>query len=123
LHVGRDLRHGREALRQRPQVEAGAADHDRQPPLLQRGIDFRPGQRRPASGAAALGHRQEAVKAMRHRGAVGSRGLCRQDRQLAVDLHAVGVDHGAAELAGERQCQGRLPAGRRSAEHDDHGVV
>ncbi len=62
------------------------------------GADFLQRHGLPAGGGASLGAGQGTVQAVGSAGFVGSARAGGQDRQLAVDLHAVGVDDGAAEL-------------------------
>ena len=97
-YVRRHRRDIRQPLHQRPQVKAGAADDDGQPAGRMGGADLLQRHGLPAGGGASLGCRQDAVQAVGRAGFVGGGRAGGQDRQLAVDLHAVGVDDGAAEL-------------------------
>ena len=104
----RDRRHRGQTLRQRAQIEPGAADHDRQPARGARGVDL--GERHPAPAPGRARARRR--RARRRAGAapappppVRPRG---QDREIAIDLHAVGIDDRAAETFGERQRQRRF---------------
>ena len=114
----RHLGHRRQAMQQRLQIEPGAADHDRQPAggdarrdrLARRAASQRPAE----AGSAAA---EDAVQPVRHARLVGGVGPRRQQRQLAVELHAVGVDDHAvarARRAAARAPTCRSPTGRRS---------
>lgn len=50
-------------------------------------------------------------------------GLRGQDRQAAINLHAVGVDDLAAELFGERDSQRRFAARGRPTDHQHRQIV
>ena len=60
-----------------------------------------------------------AVQAMRHLRLVGLGRPGREDLQLAIALHGVGIDDDAAKGARDRQGSGRLAAGRRPCDKHD----
>ena len=62
-----------------------------------------------------------AVEAVRDGGFILRRGTGREDAELAVDLHRVGVDHHAAVLEGELHREPRLAARGRSGNQDGVG--
>ena len=58
-----------------------------------------------AAGRIGLPAAEEAIKGVRQAGEVGCRRPGRQNGEVTIDLHAVGVDDDAAEALGEGQGQ------------------
>ena len=109
-----------ETLRQCLEVEARAADDDRQEPLgLGRG-DRRERGITPACDGEIHRSVDRAVELMRCGGKVGCVGAGGDDREVAIDLHGIGVDHDPAEAPGEGDRQRRLAAGGRTC--DENGL-
>ena len=105
---------GASPSQQRPQIQPGAADQDRQAAGAMGGIDLGQASAAPAPGRAALGGVEHAIEPVRHARLAACVGPRRQDAQLAIDLQAVGIDDRAAERA--RQCRAPAPTCRsRSA--------
>src|SRR4051794_32014706 len=121
LHAGtdagadvlRDRRHRRKSLRQRLEVEPGAADQDRYAAGGTRFIQHRLHVGQPASDRIVLGRIHVAIEPVRHARLFGHGRPCRDDVQVAINLHRVGVDDDAGKPLGQRQCQRRLAAGGR----------
>jgi len=91
-----DFRDRGEPFLKRPQIEASAADENRQPSGARRRGDFGQRQRAPVPDGTTLAGVEEPIEPVRHLplgSLAGSRG---QDVQIAVALHAVGVDDHAA---------------------------
>ena len=110
---GGHRRHVGKPAQQRLEVEAGAADEDRQ--LVPRA---RLGQRRRRvlePGADRTVHRgvAMAVQPVRNARLVVRRRPRGNDAQVAIDLHGIRIDDDAAAFFGQRQRQRRLAAGRR----------
>jgi hypothetical protein len=126
LSVGADLGgHGRnfgQALQQRLQIEPGAADDDRQPAGAPGGVDLGLRQPEPPSSRTALRRRIYSEKPMRDPRLVRRRRPGGQHPQLAVDLHAVGIDDDAVERLRRLECQRRLAAAGRPGD-DQHGAI
>jgi len=63
---------------------------------------------------------------MRHSRLFGRRGPCRDNGEIAIDLHGIGIDDDAAERFGERERERRLPARGRAGDEDGgrggHGI-
>jgi phosphoserine phosphatase len=74
-------------------------------------------------GGAALGRVEKAVEPMRRPLLGRSLGARGQDAQIAVDLHAVGVDDGAAECVCQLQRQRRFAARGRAGDDQDGRLV
>ena len=124
-NIGGNVRNRRETMQQGMQIQPGAADHDRGPPLRQRLADRRPRQLQPAPGRRRICRIQDAVQPVRRARLVLGGRAGRENAQIAVQLHAVGVDDHAALGFGQTQRQGRLAAGRRAG-HDNqagHGTA
>ena len=113
-------RNGAEPPRQCLEVKASAADDDRQAlgafDLIERGADI---DAPPADGII-FRRIHVAVKHMRHPQLLCCRRSRRDDAQIPIDLHGIGIDDGAAQLLGERKRNGRLAARSRSG--DENGV-
>ena len=91
----RDRRHGGQAVDQRLEIEPGAADQQRpagRPRARPR--SRRPRQLAPAADRAALGRIDHAVEPMRRPRSAPRVRARRQHLQVAIDLHAVGIDDG-----------------------------
>ena len=109
-HLGRDRRHRRQPARQRLEIQPGAADEDRQHAL--------PRAPRPAPCAASatqapdgIIHRRVdmAVEPVRRARLLVRRRPRREDAQVAIDLHGIGVDDVAAALSASRSASADLP--------------
>ena len=114
-----NLRDRRQPVLQGTQIEAGAADDDRQAPRLLRSRDLVERQRTPARGGPAIGSIEKAVEAMRRArqcGHVRTRG---QDVQVAVALQAVGIDDRAVQGLRQRQGERRFAACGRAGDDED----
>jgi len=88
-------------LGERLEIEAGAADEDRQAPL-----DFRIAQCvrhvfEKTAYRVALAGGNRAVETMRGTLHLRLRRACGEDGKLAIDLHGIGIDDDAAEALGE----------------------
>jgi hypothetical protein len=93
----RDFWNRCQTLLERPDVKAGAADHNRQAPGARDRGNFVQRPPTPIGDRAALAGIQKTVEPVR-RALFGSGiGACRQDAEIAIDLQAVGVDDGAPE--------------------------
>ena len=124
-HIGRDIGHRCESVGQGTQIEPGAADHDGQLAGIARGDDL--GQRHvaPARRRTCFGSRHHAVESVRDDGGLVGPWTRGQDVQLAVELHAVGVDDDAAVRPRDVEGEARLAARGRPGEDDDaiaHGA-
>ncbi len=117
----RDRRHRRQASRERLEIESGAADEDRQPPFT---AHLRKHGRRVSDVTARRvvhGRIDMAIKPVRQPRLFRQ---CRprgDDAQVAIDLHGIGIDDGAAGLFRQPQREGRLAAGGRPC--DKHRLV
>ena len=114
----RDRRHRRKPLGQRLEVEPGAADQDRHAPggahLAQGRLDIR----EPAPDRIVLRRIDMAIEPVRHARLLLRRRPRRDDAQVAIDLHRVGIDDRAADLPRQRERQRRLAArGRPCDKH------
>ncbi len=100
------------------EIHARAADENRQ--LV---LPFRFGQsgfgvgEPQADGIVALGA-DMAEKQMRNIAHFLGRGAGREDRQIAINRHGIGVDHDAVFVARELNREGGLAAGRRPCQKD-----
>ena len=116
-HVGVDRRHRREALQQHLEIEPGAADDDGHAARCSRARAIARGRIRGiAPGRIGLAAADEAVERMRRPRLLLGRRPRREDAQLAIDLHAVGIDDDAAEPARPAAAQAptcRWPSARR----------
>ena len=121
-HLGRHVGDRREALHQRAQIKSRAAAQDRQLAGLMRGIDLLARERGPAVGRAHIVQRQESVEPVRRRCHCRCARLRGQDRQLAIDLHGIGIDDDAAEVARQPRGERGLAAGGRAG-NDQHRLV
>jgi hypothetical protein len=114
----RDRRNVGQPLRQRPEIEAGAAGDDRQQTA---GPRFREGAAERLHVAAdrkILGRVGEAIEPVRHRLLLALGGAGGEHPEIAVDLHGIGVDHHAADTAGEVEGQRRLARCGRACDED-----
>ena len=95
--------------RQRTEIQPRAATQDRALRAIH-GLQRGPA---PPGGAAGFGGRAYAIQRMGNGRFVLSRRARRQDRQFAVDLHRIRVDHRPGETARQIHRQRRLPAAGR----------
>ncbi len=117
--LGRHRRDRRQALEQRFEIKAGAADNDGQPPRRLGRRQLRLRQPLPAADRAGIVGGKHAEQAVRRPRFVRGRGPRGQHPRVAVDLHAVGVDDGAGEGLRHGHGQRRLAAAGRPGD-DDH---
>ena len=117
-HVGRNIRDLSQSLHQRPEVEARAPHQQRHAPGGMGICNGSPRKHGPARRRTRVIRRACAVKAMGCAAKVAGRGLCREQGQGSIDLHAVSIyDLGTKPFRqGERK--GRLAAGRRTCDQD-----
>ena len=119
-------RHGGKPSGQRIEIEPGAADHDRRPRRAPRLGQHRGGLLAPAADRKVLRRVDMAVEPVRHALFLGRARPRRDNAQVAIDLHRIGVDDHAAELFGKPERQRRFAARRRPGNEDDvsfaHGV-
>ena len=106
-------RHVGKPAQQRLEVEAGAADEDRQP--VQRASLDKCGSRILEPGADGTVHRgvAMAVQPVRNARLVVRRRPRGNDAQIAINLHGIRIDDDAAASFGQCQRERRLAAGRR----------
>ena len=116
--LGGNVRDRRQPLGQRLEIEAGAADQDRQPPLPLRFGDRAADIAKPAADGIGLRRRHGAVEAMGHARLVGLARPRREQAKLAIDLHGIGVDDRAAEAGGKLEASAGFPARGRSCDQD-----
>jgi hypothetical protein len=103
-----------EALRQPAKIETRPADEDRQSPLRPRLIERIRSIDGPASRRIILRGVHMTIKSMRRLPLFVGRGPCRNDAQVVIDLHRIGIDDRPADLPGERKCERGLAARRRT---------
>ena len=114
-HLGRDGGQGGEAVRQRLEIEPGAADDDRQRPRVRQHM---------RDGVDPAAHREVLRPVHRAKQAVGGdvllvrRRARRDDPQVGIDLHGIGIDDDAAGVPRQRQGEGRLAARGRTCDED-----
>src|SRR5216684_704725 len=116
--LGRDRGDGSKPARQRPEVEAGAADQDRPARSPRDLVERRAGFDAPAADGIILGGVHVAIEEMGHARLLHRRRARGDDAQIAIDLHGIGIDDGAAELLRQRERQRRLAARGRSRNED-----
>ena len=112
----RDVGNVGQPFRQRLEIEPRPADDDRRPPAPFRLVKRRLHIREPQRGGIRLARRPEPVKPVRRARLVGGCWPVRDDAQLGVNLHEIGVDDDAAKLARQFHGKRRLPARRRPAD-------
>jgi phosphoserine phosphatase len=105
---------------QRADVEAGAADENRQPACSCCRSHLVERQRPPIGNRAALGGIEKAIKPMRRPLLCGRVGPRRQDTEIAIDLPAVGIYDGSVEDVRQLQREYRFAACGRTGD-DEHG--
>jgi hypothetical protein len=117
--IARDRRDDGEALGERAQVEAGAADHDRPLAPGARGVEHARDLAQP--GADRIRHlgRNVSVEGMRRPGERRRVGTRAEHAPALVDLERVGIDDDAVVTLGERERDGGLAA--RGRPGDQHG--
>jgi hypothetical protein len=123
-HIGphrvRNRRNVRQAAQQGLEIHARPPGEDGQPPLLPQ---FRQNGARILDVAAdGVIHRpvDMAEQPVRHAGFLLGRRSGRDDAEIAVDLHRIGIDHDAAELPRQPDGQRGLAARRRAC--DEKGL-
>ena len=118
-----NFRHRRQAPEQCLQIKARATHDDWQAAVASGGVDLRFREGKPARRRAELGsieHTEEPVRHPRELSRTWPRG---QHRQIAIDLHAVSVDHAALEFFGRGNRQPRLSARGRAGDQEDGSVA
>jgi len=105
---------------QRADVEAGAADENRQPACSRCRSHLVERQRPPIGNRAALSSIEKAIKPMRSPLLCGRVGPRRQDTEIAIDLPAVGIYDGSVEDVRQLQREYRFAACGRTSD-DEHG--
>ena len=118
-----NLRHRRQPPEQCLQIKARATHDDWQAAVASGGGDLCFRERKPARGRAELGSVEHAEEPVRHPRELRGTWPRGQHRQIAIDLHAVGVDHGAAEFLGHGNRQPRLSARGRAGDQEDGSVA
>ena len=119
----RDVGNVGQPFRQRLEIKPGPANDNRRPTAPFRLVKRRPHIREPQRRRIRLARGPEPIKPVWRGGLVGGRGPVRDDAQLGVDLHGVGVDDDAAELARQFQGKRRLAARRRAADQHRSCIV
>ena len=109
----RNCRHRRETMKERAEIEAGAADQNGQAPGPPCGVDLGTGEIVPASGGTGIGGIEDAIEPVWHPCRLVGFGARGEDREVAIDLHRVGVDDDAPVPLGEGKGECRLAARRR----------
>jgi hypothetical protein len=110
----------RQALREDIEVKARSSDEDRNATIGTHAFECSARIVLIAANRITVRHRHVAVKQMRRALLVFDRRPRRQNTQLAIDLHGVGIDHGAADALGQRKRERRLAARGRPC--NKHGV-
>ena len=100
--LGRRRRHRRQPLGQRLEVEPGAADQDRHAPCALGLVQRRAGILAPAPDRIVLGGIDMAIEPVRHPRLLRRARPRRDDAQIAIDLHGIGVDDDAADASRPR---------------------
>ena len=108
----------KQPARQRAEVEAGAADQNRQPPARLDVADRGRGIARVLRGRVVVGRIGDVDQVVRDAAPIADRDLVGADVEAAIDGGRVAVDDLAAVALGDRQRQRALP-GRGRAEHGD----
>jgi hypothetical protein len=121
-HRRPDLRrHGgdrRQPGGERFEIEAAAAGEDRHPALRTRRYERGAGIAQEAADRIVFRGVHVPVKQVRNARHFGRTGPRRNDSQVAINLHRIGVHHNAADPLGERDREGRLAArGRPCDKH------
>lgn len=107
-----------EAVGQRHQVEAGAADDDGNLALPAQLRDLCGSVLRPGAGVVARGGVDMAEQVVGSCSFLLGVGASREDIEIGVALHGVGVDDLAVETLREGDGELRLAAGRRAVDQD-----
>ncbi len=118
-----NLRYRRQAPEQCLQVKARPTHDDWQAAVAGGGVDLRFREGKPARGRAELGGVEHTEEPVRHPCELSRAWPRGQHRQIAIDLHAVGVDHGAAEFLGHGDRQPRLSARGRAGNQEGGSVA
>src|SRR6185437_10586040 len=117
-YIGGDLRHRRQANRQRLEIKPGAADQNRHTVLALRLLKHGREIAQPLAGGIVHAGIDMAVKPVRNARLVPRRRPRGNDAQIAIDLHRVGIDDDAAGSLGKLERQRRLAArGRPCNKH------
>ena len=109
-----------QAIGERREIQAGAAGQDRQAARVVRGLHRGEGLGRATRRRCRLRGGADAVEGVRHARFLLRRRAGGEDAQLAIHLHGVGVDDGAAQALGQRQGERGLAAGGRAG--NQHGM-
>ena len=117
--IRRNVRHLRNAVDQRAEIEPGAADEDRPPAGKRAFVDqardvAQPGAGRIGDRRDGHGRRARAARASAHR----QLGRAVSTSSTRIDLHGIGVDDDAALALGDIQRQRRLAARGRPRYQD-----
>ena len=116
--VGGNGRDRRETLQQRLEIEPGATDQDRQLPG-RCGLANDPARRLdPPPDREILARIDGAVEAVGDARHLIRIRTGRDDGQIRIDLHGIGIDHDAIETLGDLDSQRRLAAGGRTCDED-----
>ena len=92
-------------MRQRTEIKTGAADHERRP-ILAAQLRQRHGRLgKPPAGRIVFAGIDMTVEPVRHAVFLLGRWPRRNNAQIAVNLHGIGVDDRSAELFGKLQRQ------------------
>jgi phosphoserine phosphatase len=123
-NVSGNLRHGRQARRQRFKIKTRTADQNGHAPLCDSLTKCRFDIAKPAADRVIFRCICVSVEAMGHPGLfVGCRPR-RNDTQIAIHLHGIGVDNGPSEPLRQIERKGRLAAGGRPCnKHRSIGTV
>src|SRR3984893_18264464 len=120
-HLRRNRRHRRQPPRQRLEIQAGAADENRQAVLPARFRQHLCRIGHPVTRGKIHPGIDVAIEPVRNLGLLIGRRPRRDDAQIAIHLHGIGVDDDAAGFLRKRKRQRRLAAGGRPC--DKHGVA
>ena len=115
--LGLEGRLAEQSVGERPHVEAGASDHERQPARRPNLVEPDRGLTREASRAVALAGVHEIQANVRHARQQRGVGLGRADVEPAVHLSRVGGDHRDRRERGERGGDRGLADRRRANKH------
>ncbi len=102
-------------------VQAGAADEDGGAALGEQAVDLGAGQPLVLGDVRGPGHVPDVQEVVRDAVALGHRQLGGADVHSPVELHGVGVDDFATEMAGERDAQIGLSGRGGTDDGDDPG--
>jgi hypothetical protein len=120
-NVRGDRRHRRQAAGERLEIKAAAADKNRQAAVRARLSKRGRGIGDPGAGGKIHAGIDMAIEPVRNTRLFLHHRPRRQDAEIAVDLHGIGVDDGTAEPFRKRKRKRRLAAGGRPC--DKHGIA